>query len=59
MFNFLLQITYPKFTKIGDKKVLQALVGYKTGFIPGFDSPKKSPQDTSSDLVTLHAHALK
>ena len=28
MFNFLLQITYPKITKIGDKKVLQALLGY-------------------------------
>ena len=27
MFNFLLQITYPKITKIGDKKVLQALLG--------------------------------
>ena len=28
MFIFLLKITYPKFTKIGDKKVLQALLGY-------------------------------
>ena len=33
MFNFLLQITYPKITKIGDKKVLQALLGYATHFL--------------------------